>query len=181
MPPKASTSSSGLPLSEFLKLLTSAKTLTMSQAMAAAGKLLPLGFNTLDRLSTLSAPDLTEMGFDENARKALLLLTGRVKGKGKAGESSGSGAKGSGKKRKFGSDLDRPLPTREVKDVIVETDLDFEEIWDEEALRLKRVVVNRAPVMSGWGVVVCERLGELPPPSPYLRLGVSRADWELCG
>jgi hypothetical protein len=37
--------------------------------------------------------------------------------------------------------------------------LDFHEILDEDALKLKSAVVNRAPVMMAWACVVAERLG----------------------
>jgi hypothetical protein len=37
--------------------------------------------------------------------------------------------------------------------------LDFHEILDEEALKHKFTVVNRAPVMMAWSCVVAERLG----------------------
>src|SRR6266699_1891108 len=37
--------------------------------------------------------------------------------------------------------------------------LDFHEILDEEALKHKFTVVNRAPVMMAWACVVAERLG----------------------
>ena len=37
--------------------------------------------------------------------------------------------------------------------------LDFDEILDEDALKHKSTVVNRAPVMMAWASVVAERLG----------------------
>ncbi|KAH9977767.1 hypothetical protein BGW80DRAFT_1435486 [Lactifluus volemus] len=37
--------------------------------------------------------------------------------------------------------------------------LDFHEILDEDALKLKSAVVNRAPIMMAWACVVAERLG----------------------
>src|SRR6266478_5054068 len=37
--------------------------------------------------------------------------------------------------------------------------LDFHEILDEDALKHKFTVVNRAPVMMAWASVVAERLG----------------------
>ncbi|KAI9467026.1 hypothetical protein BJY52DRAFT_39821 [Lactarius psammicola] len=37
--------------------------------------------------------------------------------------------------------------------------LDYHEILDEDALKLKSAVVNRAPVMMAWASVVAERLG----------------------
>jgi hypothetical protein len=37
--------------------------------------------------------------------------------------------------------------------------LDFHEVLNEDALRLKSAIVNRAPVMMAWACVVAERLG----------------------
>jgi hypothetical protein len=37
--------------------------------------------------------------------------------------------------------------------------LDFHEILDEDKLKLKSAIVNRAPVMMAWACVVAERLG----------------------
>jgi hypothetical protein len=37
--------------------------------------------------------------------------------------------------------------------------LDFHEIMDEDTLKHKSTVVNRAPVMMAWACVVAERLG----------------------
>jgi len=37
--------------------------------------------------------------------------------------------------------------------------LDFHELLDEDALKRKFAVVNRAPVMMAWACVVAERLG----------------------
>ncbi len=37
--------------------------------------------------------------------------------------------------------------------------LDFHEILDEDALRPRTTIVNRAPVMMAWACVVAERLG----------------------
>ena len=42
---------------------------------------------------------------------------------------------------------------------LIDGALDFHEISDEEALRHKFTVVNRAPVMMAWACVVAERLG----------------------
>jgi hypothetical protein len=55
--------------------------------------------------------------------------------------------------------------------------LDFDEILDEDVLRHKSTVVNRAPVMMAWACVVAERLGftreealsiGTPPPPPTI-------------
>jgi hypothetical protein len=37
--------------------------------------------------------------------------------------------------------------------------LDFHEVLNEDALKLKSAIVNRAPVMMAWACVVAERLG----------------------
>lgn len=36
---------------------------------------------------------------------------------------------------------------------------DFDEVLDEDVLKRKSSVINRAPVMTAWAVVVAERLG----------------------
>lgn len=126
MPPRASTSKAigdGNPLSLplFLKLLSSVKSkLTMSQSMAAAGKLYPK-HASLGALSLLNQENLNDLGLDEEVVKGILNLTAKGKGKGST-------------KRPRGSDMDKPLPTKELEDV-VETDLDFDEILYEEVSR----------------------------------------------
>lgn len=147
MPPKASTSAA-VSLPTFLKLLTSAPksrgspSLTMSQAMQAAGKLLPAGYTSLERLKTLTQVDMAKLGIaDEAIRKGIMALSGR----------GGGGSKqGSPSKRKRGSDLDRPLPTSEVQEV-VQTDLDFEEILAVEVSSVSAPDLGR------------ESMGELTP------------------
>ena len=56
------------------------------------------------------------------------------------------------KKRKFGdgrdTDLDRPLPESATLKPLVQKSLDFKEEMDEDVLKVKSVVTNRAPVMS---------------------------------
>lgn len=132
MAPNASTSSGGgsaFSLPAFLKLLTTpnrqrgVSTLTMSQAMAAAAKLVPAGYTTVDKIKALTQVDMARLGIaDEDVRKGLMALSGR------------SGKAASPGKRKRGSDLDRPLPTSETKEV-VQTDFDFEEIHHVEVRR----------------------------------------------
>ena len=36
---------------------------------------------------------------------------------------------------------------------------DFKEVLDEDILKRKSTVINRAPVMTAWATVVAERLG----------------------
>lgn len=66
---------------------------------------------------------------DEEIRKGIALLTDPKGGKG-----AGKGEAGKRKRPPREHDLDKPLPTRQVKE-IVDTDLDFEEIHAEEVRR----------------------------------------------
>ena len=36
---------------------------------------------------------------------------------------------------------------------------DFKEVLDEDLLRVKGTVINRAPIMTAWAMTVAERLG----------------------
>jgi hypothetical protein len=36
---------------------------------------------------------------------------------------------------------------------------DFKEILDEDLLKIKGTVINRAPIMTAWAAIVAERLG----------------------
>ncbi|KAM0751778.1 hypothetical protein T439DRAFT_324970 [Meredithblackwellia eburnea MCA 4105] len=156
MPPKSASnartgaSSSKFSLPGFLKQLTAqpksrTPPLTMSQAIKAASKLVPAGYNSLERLAPLTQVDMARIGIeDEDIRKGLMAISGKSQQK--------------PNKRKRGSDLDNPLPTSEVKEV-VQVDFDFEEILHEETLIIKSCIVNRAPVMTAWATVVAERLG----------------------
>lgn len=115
-----------LPLPQFLKLLTSGPgphPMTMSQAMKAASKLIPAGYNNLSRLTLLNQTEMAKLGIeDEEIRKAIAALT----------EPKG------GKKRRWhrDSDLDKPLPDHapgERDDVDApHQDYDFDEILAEE-------------------------------------------------
>jgi hypothetical protein len=52
-----------------------------------------------------------------------------------------------------------PSPATDDDSVAALGSLDFHELLDEDALRHKFTVVNRAPVMMAWACVVAERLG----------------------
>lgn len=114
-----------LPLPAFLKLLSSPpSSLSMQQAMRAAGKLLPAGYNSLAKLRPLKSSDLSRLGIDdEDIRKGIIAFV-------KTSATPGLSAK-AGKKRSRDSDLDRPLPTKPTKEV-VQTDFDFQEVLFEE-------------------------------------------------
>lgn len=74
------------------------------------------------------------------------------------------------KKRKRDDDLLLPLPEdsdssasgrakAKDKEAASIPSFDFKEVTDEAVLKTKKVVINRAPVMSAWAYVVAERLG----------------------
>ncbi|GAA5910900.1 hypothetical protein JCM6882_001925 [Rhodosporidiobolus microsporus] len=178
----SSSSDAPLPLPSLLKLLTTSGPrpphLSMSQAMALAGKLVPKGYTSPAKLRTLTGVDLAKMGVeDEDVRKGFLALIGKsassggkgaaAKGKGKAkavdpfaaDEGGEIGEIGGKRKRPRDSDLDRPLPWGKPKELAIDADYDFEEIEVEEALLQKTVLTNRAPVMTAWACIVAERLG----------------------
>ncbi|GAA5959846.1 hypothetical protein JCM8115_004877 [Rhodotorula mucilaginosa] len=147
-----------LPLPALLKLLCSSGPkpphLTMSQAIAAASKLVPKGYTSPAKLKTLTQVEMSALGIaDEEIRKGLMAVIGKAGGKG-AGDSPEVR-----RKRTRESDLDRPLPSRAPKETTVDEDFDFDEIEAEEALAQKSCLVNRAPVMTAWACVVAERLG----------------------
>lgn len=147
-----------LALPALLKLLCSSGPkpphLTMSQAIAAASKLVPKGYTSPARLKTLTQVEMSALGIaDEEIRKGLMAVIGKAGGKG-AGDSPEVR-----RKRTRESDLDRPLPSRAPKEATVDEDFEFDEIEAEEALAQKSCLVNRAPVMTAWACVVAERLG----------------------
>lgn len=55
--------------------------------------------------------------------------------------------------------LPGPDAADEVEECAALGSLNFHELPDEDALRHKFTVVNRAPVMMAWACVVAERLG----------------------
>lgn len=57
--------------------------------------------------------------------------------------------------------MDDELPDRPPEEVESAKcgNFDFKEALDEDLLRLKSTVINRAPIMTAWAMVVAERLG----------------------
>ncbi|PSS05403.1 hypothetical protein PHLCEN_2v3892 [Hermanssonia centrifuga] len=64
-------------------------------------------------------------------------------------------------KRKRDQDRNEFLPDRPREELEEQAygSLDFSEVVDEETLKPKLVVINRAPIMTAWSFVVAERLG----------------------
>ncbi|CDO71254.1 hypothetical protein BN946_scf184908.g11 [Trametes cinnabarina] len=63
------------------------------------------------------------------------------------------------RKRKRDEDLNELLPNRPRDEGDVYGSLEFNEILDEEVIKTKYAVVNRAPIMMAWAFIVAERLG----------------------
>lgn len=113
--------------------------------MLLLAKLVPAGYTSHAKLRTLTQVDLVRIGVeDEESRKGMMRFLGKresAKGKGKAkavetaAKKEEEGEFSAGVKRKRPgreSDLDKPLPSREVNRAAVDEDFDFEEITYEE-------------------------------------------------
>lgn len=57
--------------------------------------------------------------------------------------------------------MDDELPDRPLEEAETAKygNLTFKEVLDEDLLKIKSTVVNRAPVMTAWAMIVAERLG----------------------
>lgn len=151
-----------LTLRAFLKIFTT-NDIPVSKAMALASKAYA-EFNTPTRLTQLDEARLTVLGVeDRELRRSILAAirnTGYTKPEARAQSSAVQDtATRPKKKRRCDSDLDERLQESPLDEASTYGNLDFEEILDEESLRSKTAVVNRAPVMTAWAMIVAERLG----------------------
>jgi len=76
--------------------------------------------------------------------------------------SSGPATSAQKRKRSTVDDVDDiGLPDRPPEEVESAKcgNFDFKEVFDEDVLKVKSSVINRAPVMTAWAVIVAERLG----------------------
>ncbi|OSD04218.1 hypothetical protein PYCCODRAFT_1364382 [Trametes coccinea BRFM310] len=132
--------------------------------------------NTPQQLSMLTDFSLESAGVAEKElRKQVLAAVRKAGYKGKASPSKVAGPSKSAapssssaaepgflkpqRKRKRDDDLNDLLPSRPREEADVYGSLEFNEILDEEAIKSKYTVVNRAPIMMAWAFVVAERLG----------------------
>ncbi|KAJ7129582.1 hypothetical protein C8R44DRAFT_82192 [Mycena epipterygia] len=161
-----------IPLPKFLKLFTS-NNVPMAKAMAVAGKIYK-DFNTPAKLSELDEVKLLASGIDDKDSRKMVMTALRKAGYGpKAARSNPSQAGPSSqprmtpvevlttptkRKRKQTETVNEFLPVQ--KDESAQFgNLEFNEILDEEILKTKTTVVNRAPLMTAWSTLVAERLG----------------------
>ncbi|KAH9899901.1 hypothetical protein C8Q73DRAFT_638258 [Cubamyces lactineus] len=167
------TQSTKIPLPSFLKILTS-NNIVPTKAMAVASKIYKT-HNTPEQLSMLTDFSLESAGVAEkDLRKQVLAAVRKAGYKAKpSGKAAGSNAsRGSAssstsaakagspqRKRRRDDDLNELLPSKPSEDGDGYGSLEFNEVLDEEAIKTKYTVVNRAPIMMAWAFVVAERLG----------------------
>ncbi|RPD67196.1 hypothetical protein L227DRAFT_619426 [Lentinus tigrinus ALCF2SS1-6] len=155
-------------LPDFLKMLTS-NNVPPSKAMMVAGKMRT--HNTPEQLGSISEFSLESAGVTEKDLRKLVLVAVRKEGykqKPSAVASSSRSVPSTSKaarkpqakkKRKRDDDLNELLPDKPPQEGDSYGSLDFHEVLDEEAIKPKYTVVNRAPIMMAWAFVVAERLG----------------------
>ncbi|KAJ7507901.1 hypothetical protein B0H11DRAFT_2169546 [Mycena galericulata] len=163
-----------IPLPKFLKLLTSSNA-PMARAMAVAGKIYK-DYNTPAKLSELDEVKLLAAGIDDKDTRKMVMTALRKAGYVGSKATARSNATQAGpsnqlpmtavevlttptkRKRKQTQDVNEflPVPKDESADV---GNLEFNEILDEDILKSKSTVVNRAPLLTAWTTLVAERLG----------------------
>ncbi|EIW82120.1 hypothetical protein CONPUDRAFT_102921 [Coniophora puteana RWD-64-598 SS2] len=163
-----------LSLPAFLKVLTS-HDVPVSTAMAVAGKIYKQ-FNTAESLSTLTEPQLVSCGIDDKDLRRQILMavtkagfivkrTGREPatsistGQTEAADTVQAAITPRKRTRKRDDGLNRYLPERPDDEAASYGSLEFNEELDEQTLASKATVINRAPLMTAWAMVVAERLG----------------------
>ncbi|KAF9247293.1 hypothetical protein BU15DRAFT_84810 [Melanogaster broomeanus] len=170
-----------LTLPAFLKLLTS-NNVPIPKAMAVASKVFK-EFNTPTLLAQLDDTKLQAVGVGDKGLRGLVLAAirkagytrpPRAKPKSEGGTTDQPEAGPSNHrplstvqavitpvrtKRKRDDDLNEFLPEGPPDEASTYGNLDFSEVLDEEVLKTKRTVVNRAPLMTAWATVVAEHLG----------------------
>ncbi|KAF8517789.1 hypothetical protein JB92DRAFT_2809579 [Gautieria morchelliformis] len=163
-----------LTLPIFLKMLTAAG-LPMDKAIAVASKIYKT-CNTPAALGQLTDGTLSALYVADKEHRKLVLAAVKKAGY-KAGStirdpataassaaaltkpSTSNATKPLPKKRKRDDDLNELLPEGPRDEGAYCGSLEFDELLDEQALRTKSAIVNRAPVMTAWAVVVAEHMG----------------------
>ncbi|KAJ6598982.1 hypothetical protein DFH09DRAFT_1243465 [Mycena vulgaris] len=159
-----------IPLPVFLKLFT-ANNVPMAKAMAIAGKIYK-DFNTSSKLSELNEVKLVASGIDDKETRKMVMTALRKAGYGKSTRPNAAGPSNqrpmtaveilttpTKRKRKQTEDVNEFLPVPKDISADVSGNLEFNEILDEDVLKTKSAVVNRAPLMTAWSTLVAERLG----------------------
>ncbi|KAF9446939.1 hypothetical protein P691DRAFT_761189 [Macrolepiota fuliginosa MF-IS2] len=171
---------SKLPLPRFLKIFTT-NGVSVPKAMAVAGKIYK-EYSTPSRLAELTDVKLGAAGVSDKEDRKNVLAAIRKAGyvyrrkpltkeeaiqtsvaQPAAGPSSSSilsnAASPFKRKRKHSSDKNEFFPDGSPDETADPENLNFNEVLDENVIRPKSCVINRAPIMTAWGMVVAERLG----------------------
>ncbi|KAK0486868.1 hypothetical protein EDD18DRAFT_651532 [Armillaria luteobubalina] len=159
---------SKISLPEYLKILTHG--LPMQKAMQISGKIYKT-FNTPAQLSDLTELKLKACGIDDKDDRKNVLSAVR-----KAGFNSDSQQEAGPsdhpmttveklstptkkKRKREADDVNEFLPNGPTDEAAKYGSLDFNEVLDTEVLIKKSTVINRAPLMTAWAMIVAERLG----------------------
>ncbi|RXW24679.1 hypothetical protein EST38_g1137 [Candolleomyces aberdarensis] len=166
-----------LPLPQYLKLLTNGN-VPVAKAMAAAGKIYK-EHGSPSQLALLTDFKLKTAGIEDAADRKLILAAFRKAGfapkrktlkrtrddqSEESAEKPSSSAGQAGPSSPSHSTATTTQPTSPTKRRRTQTksggsgSFDFNEVLDEDILKSKFIVVNRAPVMTAWATVVAERL-----------------------
>ncbi|KAG7096871.1 hypothetical protein E1B28_004278 [Marasmius oreades] len=164
-----------IPLPKYLKMLTSGN-IPVAKAMTISSKIYK-EYNTAEQLSQLTDTKLKAFGVDEKDIRRLVLTAVKKAGHTlkRVSEPEQPTASTSGnsfppstvdvittptkRKRKRNEQADKYLPEGPVDEASLYGSLEFKEILDENMLRTKSVIINRAPLMTAWATVVAERMG----------------------
>ncbi|KAK0191044.1 hypothetical protein F5146DRAFT_931348 [Armillaria mellea] len=164
---------SKIPLPEYLKILT--HSLPMQKAMQISG--LTQGsrrykaFNTPAQLSDLTELKLKACGIDDKDDRKNILSAVRNAGfnsdsQPEAGPSDQPmttveklSTPTKKKRKRDAKDVNEFLPEGPADEAAKYGSLDFNEVLDTEILIKKSTIINRAPLMTAWTMIVAERLG----------------------
>ncbi|KAL0070690.1 hypothetical protein AAF712_001911 [Marasmius tenuissimus] len=168
-----------IPLPKFLKVLTSGN-VPVAKAMNVSSKIYKQ-CNTAGQLSELDDLKLKAYGVDEKDVRKLVLAAVKKAGYGsnrkRTSAENGQPTASTSyippspslstvdalitptkRKRKRNEEVNEFLP-KAPDEAAGYGSLDFNEILDENVLRTKSVVINRAPLMTLWATMVAERMG----------------------
>jgi len=137
-----------LTVSAFVKMLTGSG-IQLTRAMELTSKLFKT-YNTQEHLEKITDANLNEIGITRKEERKQIL---------KAVQRNKSGDLASlNLKRKRDEDLLRSLPIQVNEEAAEFKSLEFKEVTDEAELQLRNTVINRAPIMAAWAMIVAEAL-----------------------
>ncbi|KZT62966.1 hypothetical protein CALCODRAFT_526375 [Calocera cornea HHB12733] len=164
-PPAPHLSQTPLALPSFLKMLASSG-MSMQDSMSVASKMHGFKeYNTPAKLSTLTASKLTALKVDDKDQRTKVMAMLRKAGyKAKEAEVPQpvpepelASSSPTPRKRRRDDDLAQGLSASVQGSEY--GSLEFGEILEEDALKSRSVVINRAPIMAAWATIVAERIG----------------------